>query len=156
MDKEELHKALDQLNIKDWRVRAIVHLMIDIGMVSSLECQVDECRFESRVFLPHGSGRGGAEKRRLNIDHIEPRSKGGHDRASNLRLAHGSCNLAVYQSTGRGPLSDEERKNRSEGRKRFLESGDKTKWLNSMRSRKPGWNNKQRSDDKRGGSRKRG
>lgn len=144
--KEELHEQIETLNIKSWNIRAVIHALIDLEHVSAIECSSDNCLFETRSFVPRKDGPG-HQGQSMTIDHRQARSRGGNDRLENLRLMHQTCNLSCApRDQTKAQLA-----NRKESHQRFLATGNKDKWLDSLRNRPDGWNKKSREDDKRRG-----
>jgi hypothetical protein len=100
-----LQDQVDALGIQDWRRRAIVHLLIDTGRVTVLECQADDCPFEDRSFAP-GNGRQHAQ-RQIGIHHIVARCAGGGERPDNLTIVHRWCNSSQPRPWKRTPEQSE-------------------------------------------------
>lgn len=97
MTKDELHVELDLAVPPGTKIRSHVrmigHCLIDLELVTSIECAYESCLLESRTFEQKGPnewrGRG-----ILTIDHIVSLSDGGSDLPSNLQLMHFACNSA--------------------------------------------------------------
>jgi hypothetical protein len=85
----DLHAEIETYVFSSWVGYAIVHALIDAGRVLKIECQMPECRRDTRVFAKSGR-RGQGDL--LVIDHIVHTQDGGSNRIENLRLAHLSCN----------------------------------------------------------------
>lgn len=88
---DALHQELEALmpsNVK----RCLIHALIDLGIITKLECMWDDCICETRKFSCH---EGRAHPLMLTIDHIVERCEGGDDRPSNLRIMHHRCNSAL-------------------------------------------------------------
>lgn len=143
VDREALHEAVAGLNIGNWHVRALLHVFIDAGKVTALECQWEDCPMESRRFAPRTPGQGhqGAS---LTIDHIHPQRQGGSDRFDNLRIVHADCN--VRRAAG-WKMSAEARA------KIGAASREREAWRKAKAAWTPECCLKTRPDDRRGGNR---
>lgn len=147
MDKEALHHQVETFNHTNWHVRAIIHALIDLGRITTLECQLPECVLDKRRFKPRAPGRG-YQPYSLTLDHIEPQFNGKNHRPENLRILHHACNLACER--GR-PDSDEARlKKKAATARRLADPVQAAAWKAAVAAkRSPGWNKITRPDDKR-------
>jgi len=143
VDREPLHCQVEQLRHANWRVRAILHAMVEAGSLTVLECQLPECYMDSREFEMQRKGRGHNGKG-LVLDHIVPRLQGGNDRPENLRAIHATCNIMRARGW---KMSDEARARISKAAK--ARGG----WKAAVEKRPSGWNVAQRSTDRRLGGR---
>lgn len=99
MDKAVLHDQIDALGLAMWRSRALLHAMVDAGAISTLECQLPDCKMPHRGFLPR-EGQTGSRAMSIVVDHILPRACGGGDRLDNLRILHDACNVRRDRKEG--------------------------------------------------------
>lgn len=130
MDTESLHQQIEGLCHANWRVRAILHAMVEAGSLTRLECQLPDCVMDSREFDPQRSGRGHVRKG-LVIDHIVPQLQGGSDRPENLRVIHANCNVARAKGWKQTP----------EARAAIAKAAKaRGGWEKANTLRKPGWN----------------
>ena len=93
MSLTDLHTQLDAIVSTDNKNRSLTrilgHALIELGIITKIECMYDECVFETREFLPSDV----AKRREVPIiDHIVERWQGGDDLPSNLQLIHFACN----------------------------------------------------------------
>lgn len=88
---DELLVLLPQHVWRRLQTRMIVHALIELEVVTTLECAYDECSQDDRRFVAYDEG-GPRHAKTLTIDHVVSRSDGGHDRPSNLQLMHFGCN----------------------------------------------------------------
>lgn len=98
MTKDELHQALDVAvpsgTKRRSNVRIIGHCLIELDLVTSVECGYEFCVMPTRAFSPVAEvgeyrGRGVA-----TVDHVVSLSDGGTDLPRNLQLLHFACNAA--------------------------------------------------------------
>jgi hypothetical protein len=139
LSREEVHRQVEGLKHANWRVRAILHAMVDAGTLPRLECQLPNCYMDSREFETQKQGRGHNGKG-LVIDHIVPQLQGGSDRPENLRAIHATCNV----SRAKGWKMSEEAKARI-GAAAKARGG----WKYAIAKRPPAWNCVTRPDDGR-------
>ncbi|AKJ72612.1 HNH endonuclease [Gordonia phage GMA2] len=120
--KETLHNELDALlsigpDDDSSRVgpSIIGHCLIELGLVTAIECGWEDCIYDDREFVRDASVRNGG-KLWISIDHVIPRFQGGSDRPENLMLLHFGCN----SSKGVRDFHDDpgKKKEHSEGLKR--------------------------------------
>lgn len=90
MTIEELHTEVDTYTCV-WAGRALLHALIDLGIVTELVCMIPKCRYPGQPFKKNAR-RG--DPLIMSFDHIVQRQFGGHDRPSNLRIGHLGCNAA--------------------------------------------------------------
>lgn len=154
---DDLHAEVERLlPLEDTRRsphRMIIHALIDLGLITVLECQYDRCVLSSAEFGVHGKNVRG-QRDALTIDHIINLSQGGTDRPENLQLVHWACNVAkgtrdansdpelkqrhsdgmsrrwredadYRERMSKRVVSDEERQKRSESMKRHWADPDK-------------------------------
>jgi len=100
MEKEELHVAFEELldGRRRGTTRALVHALIDLGFVTSLNCSWQGCVLLGVPLASEGKTDAG-----LTFDHSIAVSDGGSDRPENIRLLHFRCNMVKGSSytTGR-------------------------------------------------------
>ena len=89
LTKSELHDVIDTLNVSTWTTHALFHAMIDAEILTSLECQREDCLYPGESFSPV-KGRG--HLLRISIDHVTPKQFGGVNRIENFRIMHVGCN----------------------------------------------------------------
>jgi hypothetical protein len=128
--RAQLHSQIEALAHTNWRVRAILHAMVDAGTLCRLECQLPECYMDDRLFDVQRKGRGHRAKG-LVIDHIVPQLQGGSDRPENLRAIHANCN--THRARG-WKMSEEAKAKISAAKTR--DGG----WSQAIAKRQPGWN----------------
>lgn len=104
-DREKLHAELVFLEGEgaNWQRIMVAHALVDLELVTSIECAMPRCIETSREFSYNGPGR----QQTLSIDHSTPLSSGGGHRPENLRLAHLSCNSAAarFGKTDNGDIA---------------------------------------------------
>ena len=110
-----MHDDIEKMPI-NWHQRAILHALVELGLLDVLECKVENCVIGDRQFD------FSKKPTRLEIDHIIPRSEGGSDRLENLRPAHKRCNLARMNPDPQGKYTWERR---SETQKKNWSSGQR-------------------------------
>lgn len=113
MNKEELHAALDEFKFSAWPQCAVVHAMIDLGYVTKLECQLPDCRFETRELKKFKDHKG--DPLSLTIDHVLPRRDAANHRIENLRIVHAGCNFGWRKGLPGTHLDADARRRISEG-----------------------------------------
>lgn len=148
IDREELHSQLELLIPDAHRstARIVTHALIELGVVTTLECSYEWCKLDTRSFGVTRKGSVRGQRDALTVDHVLPLWEGGSDRPSNLRLMHWICNVSLGTSEARTrpelrekmskalkerwrdpkyrakhtgqPVSEETRKKRSEAMKR--------------------------------------
>lgn len=99
IDKEKLHDELDALlpvNEDDKKskrsgIRAIGHCLIELGLLTSIECGYEHCVMDDRKFERDPDKQGGGRKW-LTLDHVVELCDGGTDMPSNLQFMHLGCN----------------------------------------------------------------
>lgn len=139
-ERETLHQQVESVQLSNWRIRALLHAMVDSGTLGALECQLPDCYLDSRSF-EHQESKG-FTARGLVIDHITPQIQGGSDRPENLRVIHGYCNVARARGW----------KHKPETREALSRAArERESWRHAVEKRSPGWNRKVRADDRRGG-----
>jgi hypothetical protein len=134
---DALHEQIEALRHNNWRVRAILHAMVDLGRLTSLECQLPECYMESRAFDAQQDGRLGHNAKGLVLDHIIPQLQGGNDRLENLRAIHGTCNVRRARGWKMAPEA------RAKISAAIQRDGG---WRRAVEGRAPGWNRKLSED----------
>lgn len=98
--KQELHDALDELipagTQRRSTTRIIGHALIELGVVTKLECAWDDCIMESRAFEPYyACGTGQARNHAvISVDHVLSTRDGGSDLPDNIQFVHFGCNSA--------------------------------------------------------------
>lgn len=140
--REELHRQIEALGLSNWRVRAILHTMVEAGTLATLECQLPDCYLAFREF--ERSPSRGYQPRGLVIDHITPQLQGGSDRPENLRVIHGYCNVARNRGWKHKPEALAAMS---------IAARERESWRAAVAGRQVGWNRKRRDDDRRGGKR---
>lgn len=93
MTRDQLHAEIDTYCLV-WTSLALLHCMVDLGMITELVCQHPECRLPGAPFTkqsPH-KGKQGGWIDGLTFDHIIAQRLGGSHHPSNLRIVHGTCN----------------------------------------------------------------
>ena len=104
---KDLHEELETFDLSNWMMYALVHAMIDAGIVTSLECQHPNCKLDDRAFSKErGKGHAYIEDA-MSIDHIIPRRDGGSHRIENLCLAHRKCNYG-WRAGHKGSFLDDD------------------------------------------------
>lgn len=100
-NKQELHDELDALipyapdgerspfNI----VRGMGHCLIELGLVTSIECAYEYCKMDDRKFERDPSHRNGGRKW-VTLDHVVEVCDGGTELPSNFQLMHLGCNAS--------------------------------------------------------------
>lgn len=97
MTKDELHAELDLVVPSGTKARSYVrmigHCLIELGLVTRIECAYENCVLPSRAFVValEGEYRG---RGIATIDHVTSLSDEGNDRPENLQLMHFACNSA--------------------------------------------------------------
>ena len=98
MEPAELHKEVDLKVPAKWRV--MFHLLVDLGRLKRVECQMIECVGETRELSVYYPGAAGGNRKygveydpwTCTINHKVATANGGEDRAENIELAHARCN----------------------------------------------------------------
>jgi hypothetical protein len=91
MDREALHATADELiSDKRFTTSCIVHCLIDLGLVTSLECAYKDCDLPSRKFSKDSTR---FQRDHLDLDHKVSRSGGGSHRPENIQIMHHRCNI---------------------------------------------------------------
>lgn len=99
INKAQLHDELDRLvNVDGIKVTAnrgiismVGHALIELGLLTSIECAYPDCKQSTRKFHRQPGKRGGGPLW-INLDHVIEVQDGGTDLPSNLQFLHGACN----------------------------------------------------------------
>lgn len=116
-----LHGQVDELQLVDWHIYTILHVMVCTQQIITLECHSPSCRLDTREFDPTLMKSG---KRGIALDHIIMRSDNGHHQIHNLRPVHRSCNSGwrkgklgtFHTDESRAVISDRAKQQHSDGR----------------------------------------
>jgi hypothetical protein len=101
---DDLHTELDTYRL-NWHSLALIHAMIDAGLITTLECQRSDCLLPDVPFTKVNT-RG--SRTVLSLDHIVPQRHNGVHRLENLRIVHGACNYGWRGGTRfTGPHTEE-------------------------------------------------
>lgn len=106
----DLHAQVDYLFPGDrrWLTRILVHALIDLKQVTTLECAWEKCVLPGVPFEP-----AGMRKACVTLDHIQARTNGGEDHWNNTQLLHHTCNMRKghnFTEEHRQKISDSVRK----------------------------------------------
>lgn len=114
MTKDELHAELERVLPKvNGRARAwsrmVTHALIELELVTKIECMYDDCQLDSRAFTPYTKGMSRGEPGVLTIDHVLELFDGGTDRPQNLQIMHFRCNSTKGQRRAMSKVEQRER-----------------------------------------------
>lgn len=115
----DLHKQVDALGMTDWRIRALLHSLVDLRVITEVECMDPACRYSGERFNQ------GRYPLKVSIDHVDRRANGGTDLPGNLRIVHLGCNAARNGAGDRaapGPQSTAIKAKKSAAMKRWWAS----------------------------------
>lgn len=116
-------------------MRIIGHALIELGLLTSLECGWQHCKEETRAFIPYSSssqGQKARQRRAPSVDHVISRSDGGSDMPDNIQIIHFSCNSAKGSIDSKKNV--EVMKAHSDGMKRMWQDPDqRRKRIESLR-----------------------
>lgn len=91
VDREALHAEIEAYGMRDEKGEAVLHALVDLGLLTSFSCQYESCVLGG---APFADPRDRLRKAGLQLDHIVPRREGGGNRVENLRPVHAACNAA--------------------------------------------------------------
>lgn len=92
LTREHLHVQADQLPCARWEQIALLHAMIDLDIITELECQHPTCLYDTRKFDLSDTAQRMRDKYALTFDHVFPQRFGENHRIPNLRIVHRGCN----------------------------------------------------------------
>lgn len=107
MNKDELHAQFDSLvcGSTDRRssLRIIGHALIELGLMTSMECGWEHCSQDTREFQPYDPKQKGQPRhpRVPSVDHVVSVSDGGSDLPGNIQIIHLACNAFKGQIDSR-------------------------------------------------------
>lgn len=85
---DDLHAQVIDLNITRASTRVAVHCLIELGIVTVIECARPDCIRPTREFKTESARHPDG----ISIGHVIAQHSGGSDLPSNIRLEHFGCN----------------------------------------------------------------